>query len=115
MAATDYGTAHLYGIDGTFTNATVASQSIKSEPANKSEVVDESGNVIERRYDDVTTTGSFKLVLRSGTTIPTAGGTVTPPGTGVLSEVQSVSKEQEARGHRMATVEFIKSPGVAVS
>ena len=113
MAATTYGTnIHLWGINGTYTAATIASQNIDSEPANKADVVDENGNVVENRYDDVTTTGSFKLITRSGTTLPTAGGIVTVPDTGVASACEGVGKEQEARGHRMATIKFRKCPGI---
>ena len=75
MAADSYGTAHEWGIETTYPNATVESFNWDEERVNRGEVANENGNVIHRRYDDTTRTGSITLILRSATTIPASART----------------------------------------
>lgn len=71
MAVTTQGTAHLFGIQagvGAVTNATVLSFSKKSSHANQNETVNEIGNVIEDRMDDIHVESTLVLRPRSGFT-----------------------------------------------
>lgn len=80
MAAVTKGTAHVWGIAagvGAVTNATVLSFSMDDEPANKGVTVNEIGNVIEKRYDDLTKKGSITLKIRSGYTVAAAATQLT--------------------------------------
>jgi hypothetical protein len=78
MSAVTHGTAHLYGIQGgvgVITNATVLDFSLDSSLANVGETMNELGNVIERRMDDLTKEGTITIQPRSGFT-PLVPGTV---------------------------------------
>ena len=80
MAAVVKGTAHVYGIAAgvdAITNATVLSFSLDSEHANKASTVNEIGNLIEERYDDLTATGSITLKIRSAYTVAAAATQIT--------------------------------------
>lgn len=113
MAAQVYGTAHLYGIPGTVSNATVSSASFEEVCANLGEVVDESGNAVERRYDDLTTEGTLTLIQRSAYTVPTPGTTLTYDGTEY--EITKVGRRHEARGYRVVEIGLKKSEGVSLA
>ena len=107
MAINDHGTAHLYGVSGTITNATVISTSFEHERVNAATTEDESGNQIERRYDDTHDRGSITLRIQSAYTIPTAGATITYDS--LEYEITSVSEPQEQKGFREITVNVLKS------
>lgn len=80
MSAQTHGTAHLFGIQGgvaVVTNATVVSFSLKSTPNNRSDTMNEIGNTIEVRLDDIKKTGTLSLIPRSGFTAPTVGAVYT--------------------------------------
>jgi hypothetical protein len=84
MAATIQGSTHLYGITGgvgVVTNATVISFSLTKAHKNTAETVNEIGNEIERRYDDLHQDGTITLRPRSGFTALTIGGTYSYGGT----------------------------------
>ena len=111
--ATTYGTAHLYGISGTITNATVLGFRTGERPALQDETGDESGVVIERRYDDLTTEATITLRMRAGYTVPTVGSTLTYDS--VQYEVVSVDKNEQNRGYRELEISLKKSAGVSYS
>jgi hypothetical protein len=113
MAAKDYGTAHLYGISGTISNATVQDFSLDEELANKDNTEDENGNVIERRSDDNTKTGSITIKIRSTYTIPAAGDLIVYET--VTYEITKVGRQQKNKGFRMITLSIITSQYVALS
>jgi len=113
MAAKDFGTAHLHGISGTVANATVVDFKIDEELGNRDETHNESGNVIERRSDDSTKTGSITLRIRTTYTIPAAGDVITYET--VKYEVTKVGRSQTQRGFRtvelaILTSEFVTLP-----
>lgn len=113
MPAVVNGTAHLFGISGTITNASVQDFSLDEEFANKSQTEDETGNVIERRSDDITKTGSITLKIRSGYSIPTVGTNVTYDGT--VYEITKVGRVQKHKDFRMVTLSIITSANVTLS
>lgn len=66
----DYGTIHLFGIDGSIGDATITDASFEDVCANVATVLDEMGNKIENRGDDITTTGTVTLIIREAYTLP---------------------------------------------
>lgn len=117
MAADDYGTAHLYGIATTYPNATVESFSFDEERVNYGEVANESGNVIERRYDDTTKTGTLTLIIRSGTVIPNAASEIqllNVEGSNINVIATKVGRASVQKDFRKVTIEFITSEAVSL-
>lgn len=118
MAANEYGTSHVWGIGTTFANATVESFSWDEERVNRGEVANEEGNVIHRRYDDSTKTGTLTLIIRSGTNIPDSGDAITltnVEGSNINVEVTKVGRTSVQKDFRKVAIEFITSQNVAVS
>lgn len=112
MAAKDFGTAHLYGIAGTITNASVQDFSLDEELANKATTEDENGNVIERRSDDNTKTGSITIKIRTAYTVPAAGDILTY--NSVKYEVTKVGRAEKNKDFRMITLAIITSENVTL-
>ncbi len=115
MGQHTYGTAHLYGVNGTISNATVTDASFDEVCANMAEVMDEDGNVIERRYDDLTEEGTITLIQRAAYTVPEAGTTVSynHGGGAATREITKVGRKHTARGHRVIELSVKKSENVA--
>lgn len=116
MSAIVKGTAHLYGITagvGPVTNATVLSFSMDDEHANVSQTVNEIGNVIEDRRDDLTKTGSITLRIRSGYTVPAAGSVFTY--NSVPYQITKVSRQEESTGFVAITCDIKTSEYVTLS
>ena len=107
------GTAHLYGISGTITNATVVSTDLTDTHLNRAETVDENGNQIERRYDDLAEQGSITIRIRSGYSIPTPATTLTYDSN--TYEITEVGKTQESQGFRQVSLSVLKSANVSYS
>jgi|688.fasta_scaffold141593_4 hypothetical protein len=66
----DYGTIHLFGINGTISEATITDTNFEDVCANVASVLDEMGNKIQNRGDDLTTTGTVTLIIRDAFTPP---------------------------------------------
>jgi len=80
MAAESKGTAHLWHISagvGAITNATVTAFSLDEEQANKGVTLNEIGNKIEDRRDDLTKTGSITVKIRAAYTVAAAFTNIT--------------------------------------
>ena len=110
MPVTVKGTAHVYGIAagvGAVTNATVVSVNFDSQHANTAETVNEIGNVIERRYDDLTNTGTITLKIRSTFTVAAAATQITY--NAVIYLVTAVGTAEEAQGFVVITYSIMKS------
>ena len=70
MAAVTKGNIYVYGIDsGVMTNAVLNSINFDQAFNNTGNVLDENGNVILERMDDIHTTGSATMVLSGDTTL----------------------------------------------
>lgn len=110
MAATILGTAHLYGVSGTVTNATVLSFRDKESCKNTAETMDENGNEIERRYDDLHTDATLTVRIRASYTRPTPGATLVYDG--VTYEVVDTEKNTVQKGFRELTLNVKKSEGI---
>lgn len=107
MPATTRGTAHLYGISGTISNATVTDFKEKAQNQNEDSTVNESGNEIERRYDDLAKEATITLKIRSGYTVPDPGSTVAYES--VTYDVVSIERTQVAKGFRLVTLNLKKT------
>lgn len=71
MAAVTKGTAHLFGIQagvGAIGDATVLSFNLDEEHANVATTINEIGNEIEDRRDDLHKTGTITLKIRAAYT-----------------------------------------------
>ena len=112
MAAKDYGTAHLYGVAGTVSNATVQDFSLDEEFANKGTTEDESGNVVERRSDDETKTGSITIKYRSSYTKPAVGDILTYES--VKYEITKVGRAEKNKDFRILTLSILTSANVTL-
>ena len=110
MAATILGTAHLYGVTGTVTNATVLSFRDKQSCKNVSETMDENGKEIERRYDDLQTEATLVVRTRSSYSRPSPGSTVVYDS--VTYEVVDTEKNTVQKGFREVTLNVKKSEGI---
>lgn len=110
MAGNVQGTAHLYGITGgvaVVTNATVLSFSLDKAHKNTAQTVNEIGNEIERRYDDLHQDGTLVIRPRSGFTPLTVGGEYTY--NSVEFEVVSEGRQEESQGFVTLTYSIKKS------
>jgi len=102
MAATVYGTAHLYGVNGNISGVTVNSFRFTNAPVNTAQVDNESGNQIERRYDDVHSDAVIEVTLRANYNIPNAKGTILSYQS-TNYEIQSLEKAEQKKGYQMLT------------
>ena len=110
MSLTTKGTAHLYGIQGgiaVVTSATVISFSLTKANKNTAETVNEIGNEIERRYDDLHQDGSTTLRPQSGFTNLVPGANYTYDS--VAFEVVSEGNEEQNQGFVTITYAIKKS------
>ncbi len=112
MAADSYGTAHLFGIGFTYTGCTITGASFEQVCALMAQVEDESGIVIERRYDDITNTGKMTVIQRSAFTMPEAGNVITADA--IKWEVLSVGRTLENKGFRIVEVSLKNSAGITL-
>jgi len=110
MAATVLGTAHLYGVEGTVSNATVLSFRDKASCKNTAETMDETGNEIERRYDDLHHDATMRVRMRTSYSIPAPGSTLTY--NAVTYEVVDTEKDTQNKGFREITLNLKNSAGI---
>ena len=101
MAAITHGTAYLFGVSGTITDAAVQSFQLKDEHQNNTQVMDEIGNEVTNRHDDIVNEGTITLKHESGYTVETAEATITYDS--VVYRVTSVDKNQVNNDHREIT------------
>jgi len=107
MAATTRGTAHLYGIDGTITNATVQDFKQKDQHQNVDATVNEGGNEIERRYDDLAQEATITIKIREDYTPPAVASTLVYKT--ITWEIVSIEKTETAKGFRIITLTLKKT------
>ncbi|MCM8526670.1 MAG: hypothetical protein NE327_09155 [Lentisphaeraceae bacterium] len=113
MAAKTFGTVHLYGVNGTHSDATVLSVNKTKNHALEDQTENESGVVIERRYDDETEEITLTCRFQSGYTSPSIGTTFAYDGT--TYEVTQVANSEENKGYRTEEISGKKSEGVSYS
>lgn len=113
MAATVLGTAHLYGMEGTVTNLTVTKFDDKLYAANVAITENETGNIIERRYDDFTHDCTLTGRMKTGYSIPNPGSTLAY--NSVTYEVVECTKATQNKSFREVTLTLKKSAEITYS
>lgn len=113
MAAIVKGTAHVYGVAGTVTNATVTAFSRDKTTANNAQTENATGNVIERRYDDITTDATITIRVRTGYSEPAIGDTLTYDSIKYI--VEKVSEKQQQKGFSEFTLSVKTSEGITLA
>ncbi len=116
MAAVIKGTAHLWGIQagvGAVTNATVVSTNLDDEHANKGVTVNEIGNKIEDRRDDLTTKGTITLKVRAAYTVLAAMAQITY--STVIYMITKVGRAEQSGDFVIITYEVEKSEYITLS
>lgn len=99
MAAKNFGTIHLYGIQagtGAVTNATVLGFTKNESHAVEEETANESGQVIELRLDDVRVDATIRLRMQALYTETAIGLTLTYDS--VVYIIVSKGRSEENRG-----------------
>lgn len=102
MAAIIKGTAHVYGVAGTVTSATVQSHNLKLDHQNKTNTLDESGNEIERRRDDLMKEGSIVLRIQAAYVEPAPGDVLSYGGENF--EIDSLDHSETNNAHVSVTL-----------
>jgi len=114
MAAVTKGTAHLFGVvSGTVTTATVLSFSLKSSFALSATTEDETGKVIERRYDDRTSDATIELKIQSGLTLPALGDVITF--NSIKYILESLDRKEDNKSHVIVTYSLKTSEGITLA
>jgi hypothetical protein len=113
MAATTHGTAFLFGVSGTITDTAVQSFQIKDENQNNATVMDEDGNEVSNRHDDVVNEGTITLKHESGYTPLAAEAIITYES--VKYRVVSIDKNQVNNDHREITYNIKTTAGVTLA
>ena len=110
MALDTKGTAHIFGITAgvnAVTNATVQSFSKSVSKINLSETVNELGNKIERRSDDVQTEVNITLKIQSAYTIPEVGDLLVYDSIGY--DILTVEEGETNNAHVVVTITAVVS------
>ena len=105
MAAKNFGTVHLYGIQagtGAVANATVLSFSKNESHALEDETANENGQVIEVLLDDVRVDANITLRMQSAYSETAIGLTLTYDS--VVYIIKGKGRSEENRGY--ATIEY---------
>jgi hypothetical protein len=101
MAAIIHGTAYVFGVAGTITNAAVQSFQLKDEHQNNTTVMDEIGNEIVNRHDDLVKEGTIVLKHEAAYTEETVEDVITYDT--VNYRVTSIDKNEVNNEHREIT------------
>lgn len=112
MGQVTHGEAFLYGIDGTITNCAVQSVSRKKSFANTSEVVNEQGNRITKRYDDISA-DTVELIPKGTYSEPEPGQSLTYKTIKYI--IESVDDKREAKGFVRYTLTCTKPEYINVT
>ena len=108
-----HGTAYLYGVSGSITSAAVQSFQIKDEHQNNTTVMDENGNEVTNRHDDLVTEGT--IVLKHLTLYtPSAAETVLTYET-IKYRVTSIDKNQVNNDFREITYSIKTTENVTLA
>jgi hypothetical protein len=109
-----HGDAYIFGIDGTITGCSVQSVQRKKSFANTTEVVNENGNRVHKRYDDVDDAITIELIPKAaGFTEPVAGTKLVWKSVNYI--VESVDDKREAKGFVRYTLACVKPQYVNVA
>jgi hypothetical protein len=113
MAAVVKGTAYLFGVSGTITNARVLSFSATDAFGLAEETHNEDGVRVTKHMNDITTTASITIRMASGYSVPAIGTNLTYDS--VTYWINSITRNQTNRGFRELTLEIEKSEGISLA
>lgn len=113
MSLITHGTAHIFGVAGTIATATVQSFNVTEDNQNKTNTIDEDGNEIERRVDDVVSSGSIVIRIQSGYAVPSAGDVITYDS--VNYEIETVDRAETNNAHVVVTLTIKTSEYVTLT
>jgi hypothetical protein len=116
MAATVKGTAHLFGISAgvaSITKATVVSFDTTKQHNNRAQTVNEEGNQIEDRFDDLHETGSITIRIQTGYTEPAAASVLTYDEVAYL--ITSVQRQESSSDFVQLTLTIEKKANISLS
>ena len=113
MALITLGTAHIFGVAGTFSLASVQSFNVTEDHQLKTNTLDEDGVEVERRRDDLMSSGSIVLRIQTGVAIPGAGTVITYDS--VNYEVDTVDRAETNNAHVVVTLSIKTSEGVTLT
>lgn len=116
MAATVKGTAHLFGIIAgvaAITNATVVGFDITDQHNNRAQTVNELGNQIEDRFDDLHKTGTITIRIQSGYTVPAAATVITYNSVAYL--ITSVQRQESSTDFVQITFNIEKKEYISLA
>ena len=112
MASITHGTAYLFGVSGTITDAAVQSFQLKDEHQLNATVMDEDGIEVSNRHDDIVNEGTITLKHESGYTPLTPEAIITYET--IKYRVTSVDKNQVNNDHREITYGIKTTSGVTL-
>lgn len=118
MAATQHGTAYVYGVDATyFTSAQVKSISLRRSDKNNDGVENNSGQLVSMRCDDQTDEITATLVIESAFTRKTVAAKVTFSSGDFAGDyrVTSTSEGKQNKGFVDYTVTLVKDEYLTLS
>ena len=113
MAAVTKGNIYIYGIDsGVMTNAVLNSINFDQAFNNTANVLDENGNVIFERMDDIHTTGSATMVVSGDTGLDLTDVATADEFTydSVTYYITSLSMAATSQGFQEISVDFESLP-----
>lgn len=113
MAAKTFGVAHLYGVVGRITNATVLSFNNDESFLQEDTTIDEDGRKIEDRMDDISNDATIVIRMRATYVKPDIGTLLTYDS--ILYIIRSISHSEEAKGYRTLTLKISNSEYVALA
>jgi hypothetical protein len=96
-----YGLTSLTFGTPVITGYVLQSFGVSTKPGVIAEVINESGNRVHARYDDVTNEMSFNAIF-NGATLPSVGGLVT--GDAVAYEVLSIDLKRDNKGFKTVDI-----------
>lgn len=106
-----YGTAHVFGVLDSGIFVTIQTDSVDQKPALDVEVMDETGRVITDRLDDQRLETTVSGVLKTASTIPTAGDRFTYNSVNYI--IKDVTNDGSNNAFRKVTLKLVKYQEIA--
>ena len=106
-----YGTPHVFGVLDSGIFVTIQTDSVDQKPALDVEVMDETGRVITDRLDDQRLETTVSGVLKTASTVPTAGDRFTYNAVNYI--IKDVTNDGSNNAFRKVTLKLVKYQEIA--
>ena len=106
-----YGTPHVFGVLDSGIFVTIQTDSVDQKPALDVEVMDETGRVITDRLDDQRLETTVSGVLKTASTVPTAGDRFTYNSVNYI--IKNVTNDGSNNAFRKVTLKLVKYQEIA--